>query len=215
MVDDPRDDELAARLAVEPLDELTRRRLVARAMSESEVDAAPASPTGPSVRRLRWLVAAAAALLVVVLGSVAILRNNGSNDATVASRDRTRVVTGSTVDPQQKGAAAPNAEAAAGSSADSAFGSTGIALGDFGDLSKAAARTRVLAAIDAANLQSPSGITEGIDRSACRDPDSDPVLATATGTYAGRPARVLVTEAGEGRRVLLLISDPCEVRQLR
>lgn len=215
MVDDPRDDELAARLAVEPLDELTRRRLVARAMSESEVDAAPASATGPSVRRLRWLVAAAAALLVVVLGSVAILRNNGSNDATVASRDRTRVVTGSTVDPQQKSTEAPSAESAAGSSVDSAFGSTGIALGDFGDLSKAAARTRVLTAIDAANLQSPSGITGGIDRSACRDPDSNPVLATATGTYAGRPARVLVTEDGEGRRVLLLISDPCEVRQLR
>jgi hypothetical protein len=233
MADDPRDEQLAALLDVEPLDELTRRRLVAGAMAAADhattdADAGSAATTASRPRFTRWLAAAAAVLVVVVIGSVAVLRNGGSDNPEVASR-RAPVAESTTGDSAgneqaQSKTATPNTPSPASAGAgDASLGTPSndtlsrLALGDFGDLSKAAARRRVLAAIDAAALPSSSASfpSSSAGDPACPNEELAPILASATGTYHGRPAEVVVTERGGTRHVLLLIANPCEVRQLR
>jgi hypothetical protein len=76
---DERDERIAARLEVPPLDDLTRRRLVQRAMAE-------AGPAAPS-RATRFLRVAAAAVAVVVVGGAAALVLRDGDDPT---RDASR-----------------------------------------------------------------------------------------------------------------------------
>src|SRR5687768_7519992 len=65
---DVRDERIAALLETEPLDELTRARLVRTAMDASTPVSTPASES-PWARRSRWIGAAAA---VVLLGVVLV-----------------------------------------------------------------------------------------------------------------------------------------------
>ena len=83
MADDDRSPDVAARLEVEPLDDVTRRRLVTNALRES--DAAPAPANTHPMRAWRWL-AAAAVVVVVLVGGLAVLASNGGDDAPTASR---------------------------------------------------------------------------------------------------------------------------------
>jgi hypothetical protein len=220
---DARDEALAARLDVEPLDELTRRRLVARAMAATDDDVAPAAEPAATPHLLRWFAVAAAVLVVVVIGSVAVLRTGGSDHTEVASRQASGVdatardAAGSEQTPGKSAGAATGASPSTAPGTSSTTAGLGVALGDFGDLSKAAARRRVLAAIDAAGLTAaPADLgSSSAGDPACPSEQLAPILATATGTYHDRPAEVVVTERSGTRHVLLLIANPCEVRQLR
>jgi hypothetical protein len=78
---DARDERIAAMLEVPPLDDLTRRRLVRRALG----DAAPAAPG----RRARLLRVAAAAVVgvAVVGGAAALVLRDGGNGNEVADQE--------------------------------------------------------------------------------------------------------------------------------
>src|SRR5436190_669551 len=82
---DARDERLAGLLDVEPLDDLTRRRLVSTALRTS----APAARGSGAVRSRRLVAAAAIVGLVCAAGVGYLLaRGDGSSTTTTASRDR-------------------------------------------------------------------------------------------------------------------------------
>jgi hypothetical protein len=202
-----RDDALARALDVEPLDELTRRRLVSGALAAAgQPDEAPA---GGSVRA-RALGVAAAAVAFVVLGIAALTLPGGGGDD-VALRDRTSR--------DQPAAAAPeSAGAGAASTADASTASpkssTGLPdLGRLGDVSRPRSRARVLAAAEP--------LVEGVAPQRwsftfqqCDDRTLD-VVATGLGTFDGHPAQIFVTRRADGTlRVSALDGTTCELRSL-
>ncbi len=235
MPDDRRDERLAARLEVEPLDELTRRRLVGRALEES----------APVRSRPRWqpLAAAAAVVLVVVTG-LAVLLSGGDDgnppeqalrpsgtataDGDVEARSRAGDLPAPSSTPSTPSSpSAENSEGATSSAGGRATRNTaggGSALGDFGDLSQRANRARAVEAVrdtrpgalaledaDAASGFAAASPVAG----ACVPAGAGPVVAHGTGTFAGRPALVLVTRADDGSvRARLVVAEPCEVRDL-
>jgi anti-sigma factor RsiW len=77
---DDRDDELASLLEVPPLDDVTRERLVTRALDD-------AGPRRSARRLTRLLVPAAAALVALVLvgvGVFVLVNRDGDNAGTAA-----------------------------------------------------------------------------------------------------------------------------------
>src|SRR5262249_60748355 len=83
-----RDSDLASWLEVDPLDEVTRRRLVTTALRES------GDPAKRPSRAWRW-IAAAAALVIVVTTGVALLTADGGDDEQRANHsDRSSLATG-------------------------------------------------------------------------------------------------------------------------
>jgi hypothetical protein len=196
---DERDPEVAAWLAVDPLDEVTRRRLVSTALREG----APAAPARPTSRAWRW-IAAAAAVVVLGVGALAIVTADGGNDATTASRA-----------PSSEGVAvAPKAGAT-------------LSVGDLGDLADPANLARLrdrTAAADSSAAAAPNpAFSEGGDvqhetraSTACSDqlPDGT-VLATGTGTLDGRPAVAVLLERPDGKQEIdAVLTDSCELRRL-
>lgn len=208
---DTRDGEVAQWLEVEPLDELTRRRLVANALREGDAAAAPAAPPTRSSHAWRWLTAAAAVVVVLVVG-LALLSGGGGNDEQATSRDRAALTPKS---------AAPTRD-----------------VGDFGNLDDpanlAALRRALGNPADTAEFQAPpeaagdalgssSDTTSGAASSAgdatrlCGAvlPDGGRIVAEGTGTVDGRPATVVLLEAADGTRSLVVVlEDPCEQREL-
>lgn len=207
MADHERDPVIAARLPVEPLDEVTRRRLVATALRESEALAAP--PSRPS-RAWQW-VAAAAAIVVLMVGGLALLTAGGGHDEPQASRDRSITASpeGLKVTPD---------------------------VGDFGDLGQAANLDRLRSALDsnsrapaapsaeastpqaagdAAGSTSDAGAAKrSLDLCASSFPGGA-VLALGSGTIDGRTATVFLVQQADGSRSLeAVLDDPCETRRL-
>src|SRR4051794_17530611 len=219
MADDDRPDHsdgwVAQWLEVEPLDDVTRRRLVSTALSESaelHTAAAPARRSGP----WRW-IAAAAAVVVVLVGTLAIVTANGGDDQQQATQDDRTALT---------------PKAAAGAAARN--------VGDFGDLDDAGNLARLRAALDESSFagSSTSGPTGaqaaagdsatselGTDSTADREaplalcglvvPDGGRVIAQGSGTIDGRRAIVALIEAADGARSTdAVLEDPCETRHL-
>jgi hypothetical protein len=196
---DARDPELAARLAVDPLDEVTRRRLVTTALAATEAGHEP-RPRGP--RGWRWL-AAAAAVVVVAAGGLAIVTAEGGHDEQQASRLPVRERAGH---------------------ADSATGVAPVDVGAFGDLDDptnlAALRAALLTTTrpTGASAETPA-VAPAVPttRAACAsDLPAGTVLARGTGTLDGRPATVVLTELADGSRSYDAVLDhPCGVRHLR
>jgi hypothetical protein len=203
---DARDEQVAGWLAVEPLDDVTRRRLVSTAMRET---AAP--PSSRPSRAWRW-IAAAAAIVVLVVGGLALLTADGGNDE------------------QQASTPARTPEAAAGSAAPKTA-SAPPQLGDFGNLDNRANLDRLQAASPStADARSGAFSTDSAAPSAGATSQAAPassgacadrlptgaIIAEATGTLGGRSARVVVTQLPDGSRSFdAVLSDPCEVRHLR
>ena len=207
MADDDRDPRIAARLPVEPLDEVTRRRLVATALRESEASAAPPPR---SSRAWQW-VAAAAAIVVLVVGGLALLTAGGGHDEPQASRDRSI-------------AASPEGLKVAPD------------VGDFGDLGQAANLDRLRSALDSSALASAAPRAEASTPPAAGDAagstsDADAakrsldlcassfpggtILALGSGTIDGRTATVFLVQQADGSRSLeAVLDDPCETRRL-
>jgi hypothetical protein len=215
--DDARDERLAAWLEPEPLDDVTRRRLVSTAMRESE--AAESAPRRSS-RAMRWM-AAAAAIVVVLVGALALVTAQGGNDEhkaatparTPASESRTAGGAGALAD-----SAAPKAQASGGAAP--------TEVGDFGDLDRAANLARLRRALEAAGTGTGSSFATGSTQSEaaatalsalpCRGSlPAGTTLAVGTGTLDGRAAVVVLTDLGDGTRSIdAVLVGPCEVRPL-
>jgi hypothetical protein len=224
MSDDARDERLGRMLEVEPLDDLSRRRLVRTAMAASE-------PTATSRRTWR-LVAAASLVAVVVAGGVTYLatRDTSTTQPTaLADRNAKPESSGTSGGPA---AAAPSAATdqqglekqtleAAGSVAD---------LGDFGDLDTDASLDRVRAAFSAAAATGPANsqsttadnttraaslLSEVRARPCAGDLPDGLVVAIGRARFGTRDAIVVKTVQPDGSVSLdAVVADPCEVRPL-
>jgi hypothetical protein len=216
MADDDRDPQVAQWLQVDPLDDVTRRRLVSNALRESAGDSAgsasPAAPTRSS-HAWQWLTAAAVIVVVLVVG-LALLTAGGGNDEEQATKS-------------DRAALSPKAAAAVRD------------VGNFGDLDVPANLARLRSALEAPTADfgaaTPQTAARGANDSqlgasseAAPDdggselqlcgvtaPDGGRVVAQGSGTIDGRRATVVVLEAADGTRTLeAVLEGPCEVRQL-
>ena len=109
--DDARDERVAALLAVDPLDDVTRRRLVSTAIRS----------TG-TARHARRLIGAAAAVVLLVVGAGVVVAVGNGDDSTTSSAARDQT------------ALAPQADASRNLTVES----DARGVGDFGDLAVAA-----------------------------------------------------------------------------
>ncbi len=208
MADDERSPEIAGWLEVEPLDDVTRRRLVSSALRETEpATADPPAPARPS-RTWRW-IAAAAALVIVAVGTLAVVSANGGHDEKQqASGDRSTALAPKAV------SAAPN-------------------LGDFGNLDDPANLAALRAALTSNSFAASSAAPEAAGDTAKSEqsatagnsappslcgavvPEGGSILAQATGTIDGRHATVVLIEKADGTRSSdAVLEDPCELRHL-
>jgi hypothetical protein len=202
----PRDERLAAWLDVEPLDDLTRRRLVATALDE----------TAKRSHALRW-IATAAAIAVALFGALALLTARGGNDeqrASVPARVSGNPAASAAGGSAQEKAPVPAAAAPVAAPVD---------LGDVGDLSQSVvlARLRAVAgegpAADRAGAGAASSPLSPPHRDLpCRDRlPVGTITAVGSGTLDGRAAVVVVTSlAGGSPSIDAVFTDPCEVRHL-
>ncbi len=213
--DDQRDERIAAWLEPEPLDELTRRRLVATAMEAR--DQAPAEPpsSGTSQRAWRW-IATAAVIVVVLVGALAVFTAQNGDEARLDEAGRKLEDRGG-----QTQQASPSTAAA-----------SPVDVGDFGNLDSPANLRRLRTALE----QPPSGAAaprnlgdatadangsaettaNQLSTLACRDQfPAGTVTAVGSGTLDGRRALVVVTDLGDGSRSIdAILTDTCEVRPL-
>jgi len=187
--DEPRDDRVAQLLAVEPLDEVTRRRLVTTALRRSAGHA-----------RRNVFIAAGVAALVVAGGGAWLLTRTSSPR---------RVVAAPTTPGAGPGTAQLNAGAATPARAP-------LDLGDFGNLNDPGAVARLRAAVQSVTAAPPlaprnESSLRGALASALRcDPGAGEVSTVATGTLDGQD--VLVLAAGE--RLVAVATAPCDVHPL-
>ena len=201
--DDQRDERIATWLEAEPLDELTRRRLVAGAMQATAE--APSSP--PSRRAWRW-IATAAVIVVVLVGALAIVTAPGGDESRLSDAR------------QQRGGRSDQIQAAS-----PALGATRppIDVGGFGDLDTPANLRRLRTAL--AQPQRAAAPSNGAEAgttaderptSACRDQlPTGTIIAVGSGILDGRRALVVLTDRGNGSRSIdAVLADPCELRPL-
>jgi hypothetical protein len=214
--DDARDERIRASLEVEPLDDVTRRRLVSTALAATGAESSGSAPARPS-RAARW-IAVAAAIVVVLVAALALVTAPGGNDEQQASTP-----------PRSPAAAQKSAGAAADSAAPqpgapSSRELTPLNAGDFGDLDVAANLARLRTALEADRSAfgsataplSASGGSGELDTLPCRgNLPSGTVTAVATGTLRGRRAVVVLTTRPDGSRSIdAVLTSPCEVRSL-
>jgi hypothetical protein len=184
---DERDEELASLLDVPPLDDVTRERLVTRALDD-------AGPRRAAPRLTRLLVPAAAALVALVLvgvGVFVLVNRDGDNSGT-AARSRT---------PE---AASPS-ERGSGPDASSSAETVGVRdLGELGDVTDSGElRRRVRAQLDEAAAPSRAAPPRCLERAVTGSPAP---TAYGTGTHRDRPVLVLVLP-GTGDRSTLVLLD--------
>ena len=208
--DDARDERLAQWLEPEPLDEITRRRLVSTAMRESG-----GARDSRDSRAVRWIASAAAIVVVLVVGLALITAQGGSDDHDAATPVRTPASSETGVNAPSGGAAADSLSPQAQSRADL----TPVDVGDFGDLDRTANRDRLQAALegDLTAFAAGKAATENLadlDALPCRDQlPAGTVVAIGTGTLDGRAAVVVRTELGDGTRAIdVVLTGPCQVR---
>jgi hypothetical protein len=216
--DDARDERIAAALEVEPLDEVTRRRLVSTALDATELARSnvptTAIPSGKKSHAARW-IAAAASIVIVLVAALALLTAPGGNDEQQASTPAR------TPEVEQK-----SAGAAADSAAPQANGSTAAEAapgdaGDFGDLDVPANLDRLRSALEgdsgfASSAGPANDAASTLGTLACRDAlPAGTVTAIASGTLAGRRAVVVRTTLSDGSTSIdAVLTSPCEVRPL-
>ena len=183
---DDRDERVASQLEVPPLDDVTRRRLVTRALASGD------ERTPPRSRRL--LVPAAAALVVLVLLTVGalVLVTRGDGDGGTAARSNPAA-------PQAPKDRRPEGEAAEPAPA-------GISdLGDLGELGETADLRRRTAEA----LRDPAPIARA-SAPACLEralTGSPAPSAYGTGSHGGRPVLVLVLPSRGDRMTLVLLDQ--------
>jgi hypothetical protein len=222
---DPRDEALARALAVEPLDELTRRRLVSGALAATPVGASGASDAGSVQRgtgRARILGVAAATVAFVVLGvaALALPRNDTTDVAGRVPQSRTDQAASA---PEPAATKAPTAESATPSAAGSTGSSTAADsaravtalpdLGRLGEVGTVGSRERVVA--------TAAPIVDGVAPrrwaftfQTC-PPHTVDAVATGLGSIDGDPVFVVVSRRDDGSlRVRAIDGTSCAVRSL-
>jgi len=198
---------------VPPLDELTRRRLVSRALDEHVVGA-PRRGRGP------WLLSAAAAAVLVLVGTTVVLANRGGDGT---ESDRAGDATVATETERDEPQAAPT-EADEGL-ADEEFADEGgtaeptslVDIGDLGEFDNSA--DLVAAAVTTARDAGASELTSGYgftvepcgDELIAATQAPTVVFAQGRATLRGEEARVLATTGRDGRRIALVLTADCEV----
>jgi hypothetical protein len=200
-----RDESLAARLAVEPLDDVTRTRLVRAAMDAAVPEAPPSAGRAPRSRsRRRWLSAAAAVVVVLAVGIAVLTRHDSGSGPTAARVTPGSAVPNDGVETQQL----------------SVLGGV-RALGDLGDVGRA---TTLRRAVAAAATAAPSSAAKGADEAAgattalpraaiptCTPSLPGDVVAVGTGTAHGKPVTVYVVEHKDGSRAAVVVRDNCAI----
>jgi hypothetical protein len=212
---DARDERLAARLTVEPLDDVTRARLVRDALAASEAGAAAAGGARRrSSRSVRWL-AAAAAVVALVAGGVAVFARDDSGSRSTAARAPKSTELPSTA------LAVPNAAPQNESLNRSPTPALSAqALGALGEVGRKAALRRAVtnvlspteprAAADSA-AAAPAQATTDL-RTCVPDLGRGRLIASGTGTVEGATVTVYVVERPNGDRVATAVDDDCKIR---
>jgi len=212
--DDVRDERLAARLQTEPLDDVTRARLVRKAMTASEPEVGRERRT---TTRVRWTVAVAAALIVILVAGVAVLaRDDSGSGPTAARAPKADSVLPDTVE------TTPAVQLSPGDQALSFSIVSGVpTLGDLGDVSRAALLRRAVRAAEAAapasadtSANRAGSAAEALPQSntsACAPSLPGNVVAVGTGTAHGKPVTVYVVERTDGSRAALVVRADCDV----
>jgi hypothetical protein len=217
---DQRNPELADALAVPPLDDVTRRRLVRNAVDAADTaeSTTPGSTTPSSPGRRSWAPLAAAAvviLLVVAVGVFALARSGGDSSDTAA---RQGAKTPAAVAPT----AAPTAGSAESSGAAASVGAGVTAYGDLGDLSRASARDAARAKVASDGAAPAADLSEAllvrIADAACAASlrtEGTTLVGVGRATVDGNDAAVVVTRGADGTRTAhLLVFSPCDLRPL-
>lgn len=214
--DVPRREAIAARLAVAPLDELARRRLVTRALDAIE---APAHP-GSGRRTVALRVLAAAASVLVVVGGIAIaVRSDDDGNGAAETAGRSTEAVDEQAGDAAASAPAPPEGAGSGAADEQAFQSP-VDLGDLGDVSDPAdLATRVAdgaappAATESEGQDSERGAATATGP-ACLPPAPNGVVVESfgTGTVDGAPVIVAVVVGPDGaRRAVAQTAGSCVV----
>lgn len=198
--DDARDERVAALLAVPPLDDVTRRRLVRDALGATED--APAPPRSRS--RLAVAVPVAAAILVgLVVGAVIVQRP--SDDPPTAAQPASSV-------PAPQGDSERAAEADDGAPAVAQSPSVAPAsLGNLGIVDDEA-DLRIAVSLAEGQPAGPEAATAAEAACASTDPAGLGLVAvTALGTalHDDAPVVVLVGTDAEGRRRAIALDASC------
>jgi hypothetical protein len=218
---DERDDAVAARLAVDPLDDVTRARLVRNALAATE-SAAPGRADASAHTRSRtgWISVAAVVVVLLAVGFAALVNNN-PDSAPTASREGAAVRAPETTEPPavlavpNAAAATPQSESANQSLAPAVSVQT---LGDLGDVGQKAALRRAVASVLApvepkAAADQVGALNATTVYRACR-PDLGPgqLIATGTGTVDGAAVTIYVMERANGDRVAVAVGAGCKTR---
>jgi hypothetical protein len=181
---DQRDGQLAALLAVPPLEDHTRTRLVRRALDEI------GASTPRRSRRARSVVAAATLLVIAAAGGLLLASGGGGQNPTAKRASRPPPAAGSQAPIPAPGSAAALAPRD---------------LGPVGDITATATLRRV--------INGPAGAATGsLDtmRKACGT--AGPVAGVTrfdivgTGVDAGEPAAIIVGRDTSGRRVAVVVA---------
>jgi len=190
--DDDRDPKVAGWLAVEPLDDATRTRLVREA-----VDAAHPAPR----RSVLPIVAAAAALLVAVLVAVAVLVPRSSDDTTVQATDAPATSPSPESAERESGSAAP----------DTAFSSPGSPRDVSGDAALDVGEALVLPSIGAlGDVSTEARLRRAIEARLPPAADAPPVTATGCAVAVGRTLGTPIaagTGRVDGRRAVVVVTE--------
>ncbi len=234
---DERDERLAALLAVDPLPELTRRRLVRGALdATSGIGPSPDHEAeGPWLaagrRRRVWLGAAAAAIVAVTV--TALVLRGGSGDQPTAARAPTGAGSATTAPARTPSAAQSTPAAGAGSDTHPATpgpeakslapgaGPGAGDLGDLGDLGEVARPATLRARVEQAQqtLQPGARFASGDTAAstfsanpcaaalAAARPGLGPIQAVGTARLHGKPATVVVATEPSGPTVAIVIAD--------
>jgi hypothetical protein len=186
---DGRDEHVAALLEVPPLDDVTRRRLVAGALAEAE-------PRRARTRRVLFPAAAALVVLVLVgVGAFVLATRGGNGGDGTAARTTT---------------AAPGTQPGAPQAGEADASQAGIPdLGDLGDLTDQSELRRSLASARRAPATAQRAAAPPcLDRAVTGSPAPE---AFATGTNQGRPVLVLVLPSGaDSTTAVLLDQETCQ-----
>ena len=206
---DERDERIAALLQTEPLDDLTRTRLVRNAMTASAPEA-PSSGAAPSRARSgrRWLAVAAAVVVVLAVGLAVFVRTDSDSEPSAARSSRTP-------SPEQLDTTA------AGDLEHQAFSGRAASLGDLGDVStrallRRAATTATATATDRAPKASDeaAGAITALPQTVtteCVPALRGDVVAVGTGTDRGTPVTVYVVRHQDGSLAAVTVDSDCAV----
>jgi hypothetical protein len=189
---------MAGWLAVEPLDEVTRARLVRNAVAGSEDAIAGDATAATGPRRTGRLLAVAAAVVVVLAVGIAVLVPRAEEPTPTAADAPAAKV-------------APEAGQAPASDSSGAAARSEVApvplspLGDLGDVSTAARLQAQVGARRDPRFAGPTLVPPGCAFAAARSLGTP--RAAGTGSVDGKPATVILVERPDGREAAVAIVD--------